>query len=76
MLKMINTKHIPYRSWSLDAWAKMRLYGDSIGTLADQFDYIYCRLCPKTQNMVASFYSQAASADCGAYPQALLHVPG
>lgn len=57
-LNQFSGKRYQYRTWALAAKAKIAKDGDSIGEPGDQFDYLYARMEPDAQALVAVYYSR------------------
>jgi len=61
-LKRFDGEKRNYRAWKLEALAKLQLDGDVIGLNHSRFAYLFARLGPKVQNMVATFFEQGGSS--------------
>ena len=61
-LKRFNSKKRDYYTWKLEALAKLRLDKDVIRLNYSRFAYLFARLRPKVQNMVATFFEQGGSS--------------
>jgi len=52
-----------FRPWQLEMTGKLRVDGLTIGSLADQFTYIYSRLDNSPQAMAAAFYENNSNTE-------------
>ncbi|KAI0994386.1 hypothetical protein K3495_g13796 [Podosphaera aphanis] len=57
-LNKFSGKRSEYRIWALAAKQKIKKDGDAIGTPGDQCDYIFARMEPDAQNLVAVYYER------------------
>lgn len=69
-LNKFSGKRYQYKTWALAAKAKIAKDGDSIGDLGDQFDYIYARMEPEAQALIAVYYARGVKI--GLSPQDFL----
>ncbi|KAI1001877.1 hypothetical protein K3495_g6326 [Podosphaera aphanis] len=61
-LNKFSGKRSEYRIWALAAKQKIKKDGDAIGTPGDQCDYIFARMEPDAQNLVAVYYERGLTA--------------
>jgi hypothetical protein len=65
-------KRVEYRAWRIEVEAKIKIDGAALGTLSNQFYYLYGRMEPSAQLLISAHFSQMSNDPLQATPAAFI----